>query len=215
MPSLEGIRLKIRRKYIEYTAKRRRKLMENTDFTIISNNCWGGFIYQSYDISYNTPTIGLYFMADDYIKFISDLSWYINAKLEFIEPVTSRYYKTLKNDKNFGKYPIGKLYDIEIMFLHYKDEQEALEKWTRRCERINWERMLVKFNDQNGCKETHLKLFEQLPIKNKICFTSKEYNEFKNTIYIKSSSKQESVLASQEPFGHSKYININKLLNML
>lgn len=215
MPSLEGVKLKIRKKYIEKTAKFRKKSVKVRDFTIISNNCWGGFIYQSYEISYNSPTIGLYFMAEDYLKFVADLPKYINTDLEFIDPENSVYYEKLKNDKTFGSYPIGKLNDIEIIFLHYKSKEEALEKWSRRCKRINWNKILVKFNDQNGCTEEHLILFENLPLKNKICFTSKEYRNLKSTIFIDSASKQESVNASQEPFGHSKYINLNKLFNSL
>lgn len=47
MPSFEGIRLKLKKLYFDSTAKLRRKLLKHTDFTIISNNCWGGFVYQS------------------------------------------------------------------------------------------------------------------------------------------------------------------------
>ncbi|MGG1566956.1 DUF1919 domain-containing protein [Peribacillus frigoritolerans] len=215
MASLEGVKLKIRKKYIEKTAKIRKKSLKVRDFTIISNNCWGGFIYQSYEISYNSPTIGLYFMADDYLKFVADLPKYLITDLEFVDPESSIYYDQLKNDKVFGSYPISKLNDIEIIFLHYKSKEEAFEKWTRRCKRINWDKMLVKFNDQNGCTEEHLNIFEKLPIKNKICFTSKEYKNLNSTIFIESASKQKSVNASQEPFGNSKYINLNKLLDSL
>ena len=47
--------------------KSRHKKLTNTNFTIISNNCWGGVIYESYDLPKNTPTAGMFFMADDYI----------------------------------------------------------------------------------------------------------------------------------------------------
>lgn len=53
--------------------KNRRKL-KNTEFTIISNNCWGGFIYQKYGLKYQSPTIGLFFMGKDYIKFCSNVN---------------------------------------------------------------------------------------------------------------------------------------------
>ncbi|MCM3166363.1 DUF1919 domain-containing protein [Peribacillus frigoritolerans] len=215
MPSIEGARLKLRRKYISVTAKKRHNFIKNKDFTIISNNCWAGFVYQSYNLPYNTPTIGLYFMAEDYIKFLSNLQGYINSELTFINPKDSRYVEILKNDKKFGEYPIGKLNDIEIMFLHYQSEKEALDKWNKRCSRINWDKLLVKFNDQNGCLKKHLESFDNLDIKNKVCFTSKDYSNLKSTIYINSAKKQESVYASQEPFGKSKYIDITKLIDSL
>ena len=215
MPSIEGIRLKVRKKYIEKTSSLRNKLLLHSDFTIISNNCWGGFIYQSYRIPYNTPTVGLYFMADDYMKFIFNLEEYIKTDLKFISPVKSRYYNTLKNSKSFGEYPIGKLGDIEIIFLHYTSENEAYEKWSRRCERINWDKLIIKFNDQNGCTTEHLNLFEKLNFDNKLCFTAKKHNKLSSVIQIKSAQKQESVYTSQEPFGKSKYINMTKKLNSI
>ena len=43
------------------------------DFSIISNNCTGGYVYQYYGISYKTPTEGVYFTTDDYLKLIAAL----------------------------------------------------------------------------------------------------------------------------------------------
>ena len=212
MPSLEGIRLKLKRMYIHSTAKKRRKLLKHTDFTIISNNCWGGFVYQSYGIPYNSPTIGLFFMAEDYIKFVSDIRDYINAELQFIPPESSRYYNTIKSDKRFGRYPIGRLNDIEILFLHYDSEEEAYSKWKRRCEKNNWNKLLIKFNDQNGCTKEMLNIFCDLPYKNKICFTSKDHTELQDIYHIKSANKHSSILASYEPVGNSKWININDII---
>ena len=39
----------------------------NDNFTIISNNCFAGFVYQKFDIQYNTPFIGLFILGPDYI----------------------------------------------------------------------------------------------------------------------------------------------------
>ncbi|WP_052342635.1 DUF1919 domain-containing protein [Bacillus sp. EB01] len=215
MPSFEGFKIRVKKKYIEKTCKYRKKIVKGKDFTIISNNCWGGFIYQSYELPYNSPTIGLYFMADDFLKFVSNLRYYLNSKLEFINPNNSKYYEQLKTDKKFGTYPIGKLQDIEIIFLHYKSEEEALRKWVRRCNRVNLNKLLVKFNDQNGCTEQHLIEFDNLPLKNKICFTSKDYPLLNSVVYIKSAKNQKHIEASQEPFGLSRFIDINKLINSL
>lgn len=210
----EGLRLFIRKHYINATFKKRRKKIKNCDFTIISNNCWGGLIYQSYGLQYNTPTVGLFFMANDYIKFISNLKEYMKKELIFIKPEDSHSYEDIKNKSNFGTYPIGCLGDVEIHFLHYKTEQEASEKWNRRKERINFKRILYKFNDQNACTKELLEKFSKLPLKNKICFTSKQYN-LENTIYIKNSRKYSEIKASYEPFGKSRYVNMNEIINNL
>ena len=210
----EGLRIIIRRKYINMTAKKRRKKINNMDFTIISNNCWGGFIYQSYGLKYTSPTIGCFFMAEDYIKFISDIKKYMKLKLEFIKATESHSFEIIKKKPNFGLYPIGRLGDVEIHFLHYKSEDEAKEKWITRAKRINYNKILYKFNDQNGCTKELIEKFSKMNLKNKICFTSKNY-ALDNVIFINSSKKYKEIKASYEPFGSSKYININNLINNL
>lgn len=215
MPSIEGIRLKLRTIYIDLTKKKRLKKINCSDFTIISNNCWAGLIYQSYGLPYNTPTVGLFIMAEDYIKFLSDFKRYINMPIEFIDYKDSKWYDYQKNKAAFGKYPIGRIDDVEIHFLHYKTEDEVLEKWTRRCKRINWDKLIVKFNDQNGCRYEHLKKFEELPYRNKICFTVKNYCDLPDVITIKAPKSHKFIMASYEPFGKSKNIDINEFINEL
>lgn len=41
-----GIINRIKKTYITITAPIRRKKLNNTDFSIISNNCWGGDVYR-------------------------------------------------------------------------------------------------------------------------------------------------------------------------
>jgi len=157
-------------------AKQRKKQLKNTDFTIISNNCWGGMVYESYDLPKESPTTGLFFMASDYIKFLSDIKGYLAKELTFIDPKASKHWDFLKSDKRFGSYPIGVLGDIGIMFLHYHSEKEASEKWKRRIQRIKWDKLIVKFNDQNGCTVDDVKAYAKLPYKNKLFFTIKDWS---------------------------------------
>lgn len=37
--------------------------LKNKCFTIISNNCWGGFVYQKFNLQYRTPFVGLFIFA--------------------------------------------------------------------------------------------------------------------------------------------------------
>lgn len=217
MIPIETIRIKIRRFYIRKTAKLRRKKIDNSDFTIISNNCWGGFIYQSYNLKYNTPTVGLFFMADDYIEFLSDIKKWIYQPINFIDFKESKYYEHFKEWDKFGKYPIGKYQNsnIEIHFLHYNSQEKAIGDWNRRVTRINWNKILYKFNDQNGCSEEHIRAFEKLNFKNKVCFTAKKYSQYKSIIRIKTPKSHEFIKASYEPLGSSKFININDMINNL
>lgn len=229
MPSIEGFRLKFRNNiYIPATCKKRRTKLKNTDFTIIANNCWAGTIYEAYHLPKGSPTIGMFFMAKDYIAFLSDLKGFIGGKLTFIKPEESRWkdMPQVSADKRFGQYPIGVLSNgknsIEIFFLHYHSEQEAREKWERRIRRINWDKLLVKFNDQNGCTETDVNDFMKLPFKNKVFFTCKKWPSDIQTkqprggyTVIKQFPKHDNIMASYEPFGKSKYIDITSVLNNL
>lgn len=219
MPTYEGLRLRILKYWRIGLADYRRRKLNNPDFTIISNNCWGGMIYESYNLPKKSPTVGLFFMAEDYIKFISDLKGYFAADLTFIAPEESKWKDALQvsGNKRYGTYPVGKLKDIEIFFLHYHSEQEAKEKWERRIKRINWDRLLVKFNDQNGCTTEDAKNFMELPLKNKLFFTCKEWPQISGGGYtfIRQFPKYDYIMASYEPFGKSKYIDINDVINSL
>lgn len=225
----EGLRLKI----LEFKRKKfaglRQKQLKNKNFTIISNNCWGGMTYEAYGISKQSPTVGLFFMAEDYIKFISDLRGFVEGNLKFIKPEESRWKSApqVGGDKRFGSYPIAVLSnkndEIEIFFLHSHSENEAREKWSRRCKRINWDKLLIKFNDQNGCTNEDIMKFIQLPYKNKLFFTAKKWEDEQkyrsvlgsNFWVVHQFTKDNNITASHEPFGASRYINITEILNHL
>lgn len=222
MPTYEGLRLKILELWRIGLAKQRKKYLKFENFTIISNNCWGGMVYESYDLPKNSPTVGLFFVALDYIEFLSDLKGYINGKLTFIKPEESRWKNMpqIASDKRFGSYPIGVLSNgkktIEIFFLHYHSKEEAMEKWQRRVQRVNWNRLLVKFNDQNGCTESDLEQFLKLPYKNKLFFTCRHWShENKDCVVIRQFLDNTSISASHEPFGKSRYINVTNIINAL
>jgi uncharacterized protein (DUF1919 family) len=217
MFTFEGLRLKLLKYPRKSLANFRSKKLKHKDFTIISNNCWGGMIYESYNLPKQSPTIGLFFMASDYIKFVSNLKEYLSLELTFIRPEKSRWKEQVCRDNHFGHYPIGVLKDIEIFFLHYHSEKEAKEKWERRCKRISWEKMIIKFNDQNGCTERELKAFLDLPHKHKVFFTCKDWSVENNSeiVTIRQFGNKDFIRASYEPFGKSKYLNVTKYINSL
>ena len=214
----EDVRRRTQKRIRRLLRRYPRKQLTNTSFTIISNNCWGGIAYEYYDVVKQSPTVGLFFMAEDYIKFCANLKYYINKELAFIDPFHSKYYEQLKEISSFGSYPIGVLDDIEIMFLHYHTKDEAKEKWERRCERIKWDKLIFKFNDQNGCTENDARAFLELPFKNKLFFTiHKDWrlDSYSNWYVIKQHSKDESITVSHEPYGNNRYFNLTSMINDL
>lgn len=158
------------------TTSARRKQLRNTDFTIISNNCWGGLVYQYFGLRYTSPTIGLFIMDDDYIKFLERLDYYLSLTLQFIPIDQSRYREKLISESTAkASYPIARLDDIEIHFLHYHSEEEARTKWEYRKKRINKDRLLVKMSQRSANDRSILDRFAALSYKNKICFTEFEH----------------------------------------
>ena len=157
------------------TTAARRKQLSSTDFTIISNNCWGGIVYQYFGLKYTSPTIGLFIMDDDYIKFLERLDYYLSLPLQFITMDQSRYREKLTSESTAkAYYPIAHLDDIEIHFLHYHSEDEARTKWEYRKKRINKERLFIKMSQRSANNRSILDRFAALPYKNKICFTEFE-----------------------------------------
>lgn len=183
--------------------------IKNKNLTIISNNCWGGIFYRDNNLKYLSPTCGLFFIGQEYIKFIYNLKKYISIdEIKFINVNESKYNDYLNKIQYKGI--IGKIDDLEICFMHYKSEKEVLEKWNRRKKRINWNNILYKFNDQNFCRYEDLKKFNEFESDRKICFTSKNYNEF-DTIQIKKYEKYEYVLDDIKSY--KKYLNLYKYIN--
>jgi len=180
------------------------------NFSIICNNCLGGFIYQYYNIEYRTPTLGLFFLARDYVKFLSDIKFYLSKQLEFINPKESMYYEDFKNSELSMDFPIAKLYDIEIFFMHYKNEEKVIENWNRRINKINWNDLIIIFAENETCNYEIIKKFDALPFKNKICFTKNDYPEIKSSCFIEEMTDPTRVWDVETIM---KHFNITKFIN--
>ena len=203
---LKEIRLRINK----FGSSYRRKKLKIKNPTIISNNCWAGIVSQYLGIKYYTSTIGLYFFSEEYIKFLERFDYYIKQKLEIIDTKDSKYYDEMIK-KNHQNAIVGKLDDVEIVFLHMKTGKEAIEKWNKRVKRINRRNIIFKFCEQNECSSEHIKRFKNLPFKNKICFTTKEYPEYKSVIWFKDQVKNEEVV--RDYYESHKYLNIIDYIN--
>lgn len=153
--------------------------------TLITSNCFAGRIMQDLGMQYNTPTLGLYFWAPDYIEFLQKLRFYLTeAKITFVEH--SKYPLGDERRKNWKHwYPIGLLDNkVEIHFLHYHSEEEAAEKWYRRAARVNFDDLVVIGMEQNLCSEKEIEAFDQLPFERKMFFSSKNLN-LKSNVFMK------------------------------
>ena len=158
----------------------RRNKLNNTDFSIISNNCWGGHVYRRYGLLYSSPTIGMYFYSEEYIKLLRNLDRNLFLPFSVVNANESKYYQDLlrKGQKNVF---IGKLgNEIELVLLHYHSKEEAEEKWARRLARVNLNNLIVKMSEMNMCSEKHLLEFDEMNYRKKVLFVAKEREKIKS-----------------------------------
>lgn len=214
----EVLRLKFRNHvYLPATRAHRRRQLRVDDFTIISNNCWGGTVYESYGMKKLSPTVGMFIMPEDYLKLAADLPGYLAQPLTFIAPEQSRWRDAQRGRKNWGTYPVARLGDIELHMLHYRDPETALRKWESRVARVNPARLIYKFNDQNGATAEHIRRFMNLPLAHRLCFVSKpELRAVPGTVFVRQPARYaEGVMASREPLGRSGAMDVTAYINSL
>lgn len=193
--------------------KYRQARLTNTDFTIISNNCWAGICYEYYGLQKLSPTVGLYFFADEYIRFVSNLERYLSIDLQFIGIQDSKYRKEL-TEKKQTNIPIGVLDDVEIVFLHYRDAVTAKEKWQRRVERVNWNNMIYKFSYMNNCTSEHVRAFENVCSKRggkHFEFVPYAIPEYKNAFVVEAEADGQ---IGNDTFYWNNYFDVEAFLNI-
>ena len=144
---------------------------DGSDFSIIANNCWGGALYQGLRRPYLTPFAGTFLMAPCYLRMLEDLRGHLAHPPR--RAAESRY-ESIRQVYGRPAYPIGILGDdVEVHFLHYVTWEEALVKWVRRTARIRWDRLFVKFGDQNESSTELVRRFLELPFERKVCLTNR------------------------------------------
>jgi len=145
--------------------------LTNKNFSIVSDDCWGGFIYRALNLPINTPFAWVYIKHQQYLKLLGNLEFYLNKDIEV--------YSSTEN----ANHPVGFLDDIEIYFFHYKEVKHAKDTWNRRLDKFNKDNYFVKAALHNEEYSTErpitsenmdlwLEKFNNLKIKNKVAFTS-------------------------------------------
>lgn len=210
------MRIEIGRNIEKYIKSKINHLRINQDdFTIISNNCWGTFIYKKFGLPYQSPFINLLIFAPDYIELLENFSPEILSKISFIEHSDSKHKDEMINLNIYGEnYPIGILNNkYELHFLHYQSKEDAQDKWLKRLKRMNFDKLIFKFSDGDKFEENMAKRFDCLKFKNKICFTAKEFKDLKSVVNIDKFKDQDRV--RDEWKNANKCFNIVKFINNL
>ena len=145
-----------------------RRSVDLTNVSLISMNCIGGVFYHDVEARFLTPTINLFFTADDFIKFVNHMEHYLS-----VTPIVT-----------MGKeYPVGQLDDIKIYFMHFNSIDDAFNKWEERKKRINPDRVFVIMVEQNGFTDQNFHDFLRIKYP-KILFTRNPNHQSDDIIYF-------------------------------
>jgi len=143
-----------------------RALLRVKDFTVISNNCWGGILYQDLGLPYQTPFVNMFMFADCYLKLVKNFNAYMQIELQ-----VSDRSRCLKQRVT---YPIGHLNDVEIHFIHYTFQDPVIEMWNRRRDRISYKNLFFVLSERDGCEAHHIHQFDLISYP-KLIFTRFKY----------------------------------------
>lgn len=107
----------------------------------MSNNCWGGTIYNTLGMECLSPFKNLYLEDGDYIKLLKNLRHYLSCELQF---------KEFAIDVHSGaEYPVMCLEDVLVHCNHVQTPEEAAADWKRRVGKMNWNNIFVEMYTEN------------------------------------------------------------------
>lgn len=144
------------------------------------------------------------------MNFVSKLDHYLAMELRFVSQ--SRYPEAHETHKNFNYYPIGVLGDVEIHFMHYDNEDDALEKWERRKKRINKDNMIFAFTDRDLCTPELMQQFDDLPGR-KILLTAHVCPWLESAVHIPAYRGQSEMGDGYTNFDTMTHIDYRRLID--
>ena len=131
------------------------------------------------ELRFNSPTVNLWFKPDEFIRFLKRLKYYL-------------FECEMQSDANRSLecgYPVGRLDDIHVYFMHYDSFEQAKRKWNERQQRVNMDNLYIVMVERDGCTEKDLAAFDKLDYKHKVVFTAKEYPQFHSAYHIPGSEE--------------------------
>lgn len=168
--------------------KKNQKRLINDNFTLICNNCNGGFLYHDLSLKFRSPFINLWLEPHDFVKYLQNLDYYRSQELVFIE-------------EEGIDYPVALLGDIKIYFMHYQTREEAMNKWNERSSRIDLTNFFVLFIENENTTEQDLIDFDALPYEHKVVFVHHDHPEIVSSFKISGHETDESF------GGYYRYLN--------
>ncbi|MFR5057629.1 DUF1919 domain-containing protein [Faecalimonas umbilicata] len=169
-----------------------RKRLKNKEISIISTNCIGGVLSHDLGLQFKSPTVNLFFRAEDFIKFCENLEYYMS-----IDRFVECYDEKIIEDRT---YPVAYLGDLTLYLVHYSSVEEAEKKWNERKQRINWENIAIFNTDREGMTEELRDRFEKLPYR-KVMFVNKPDKKHASCYYLQGFENEDCVGIITNPMG--------------
>ncbi len=159
---------RIRRVKNELFVQKQRQTLNVKKVSVISQNCIGGVFYHDMGMEFLSPTINLFFYAEDFVRFVINLEEYLQKELKIYWDET---------------YPVGILGDIPIYFMHYTTCTEAKKKWEERMKKISLDNIVIIATDRNGFSEELFEQWKKISYP-KVLFTSQKcFAKDPNSVY--------------------------------
>lgn len=110
--------------------------LKRNPISIISDDCWGGRVYNYLGLRYDSPFINFWVYNNDFVKMVSDLKCYMDKPL------------VLERQGSVTEAPVGSLGEDEekvyLHFIHAYSFEEAKADFERRRKRINMNNLFIK-----------------------------------------------------------------------
>lgn len=166
--------------------------VQKRNVSIVANNCWGGYTYNSLGLEFKSPFINMFILSEDYLKLLSNLEYYMKQPLTHVK---DEFDQVLQRN-----YPVVALEDVKLHCNHYINFEQAAFYWNKRKERMNYENLLVEMIIDTY---EEMEAFIRLPYKHKVGFTILPCSE-ENIIYF---PVKEEYLKLKYDGNHWNFIN--------
>lgn len=150
--------------------RKQRKRIKNKNFTLLTGNCIGGYIYHQLGLKFTSPTINMMILNQDFKKLILNLRYYMNIR------------PTAYVDPDYPGVPAALLDDIILHFTHYKTYEEGIEAWEKRKRRMNYDNLYIIISDIDLTEKDIIDL-NKSKCKKIVVMTSKDYG-YEHCLYI-------------------------------
>ena len=148
--------------------KKIRKHNNESDVTLISQNCVGGVLYHMLGLQFSSPTINMFIEDENFVRLVENPYHYFSIDAK---PFNEHYV-----DKAGYEYPVIQVDDILLCCMHYKNCQEAIDAWNKRRLRVNYDKMFVISCSWNLHERDDLvKRVSEIPYP-KVIFTTENFN---------------------------------------